>query len=49
MLADPHRIRELGQPEVQPFQCCFFQGAEIGGHFLGLRIVPLPEFRYQLQ
>src|SRR5262245_42848414 len=49
VLANAHRVCQLGQPGAQPLECCLLQRFEIGGHFLSLRIIPLAKLGHELQ
>ena len=49
MFADPNRVREFGQPVVQPFQYECLKRMQISRHLACFRILPLAQFRNELK
>ena len=49
MFPDPDRMRKFRQPGRQSLQRRLFERAQVGGEFAGQRIVPLAQFRRQLE
>ena len=49
MLADPHGMRELGEPVLQTSPCGLLQRTQVRTHLACLRVVPFAQFRNKLK